>query len=90
MKYISIILFLICTVCHGQSKKTYESLEEALKTPNEVTLLRLSGLDSLPEKIGKLKKLSKLGLNFNKLTSLPNSSGSVFPFSVPHMYSASV
>ena len=66
------MLFAFTSLC-AQKKKTYTSLEEALKNPSQVYHLRLAHkkLTSLPATIARLVNLEELDLNNNKLTSLP-------------------
>jgi Leucine-rich repeat (LRR) protein len=56
-----------------KTTKMYESLEEALKEPEQVIRLNLSKRDltSIPPEIGQLKNLKVLSLYGNQLTNLP-------------------
>ncbi len=59
------------------SMRTYRSLERALKEPDLVYRLDLSGkkLKTLPEDLFKLKNLNALDLSGNKLKELPDRLG---------------
>ena len=74
---LPVIAFMLICFAHAQVGKVYTSIDEALKTPNEVFVLDLyfQDLTSLPESIGMLKNLQKLELSGNQLTSLPETFG---------------
>ena len=61
------------TVDQTKNWKTYRSLEEALREPDEVYYLDLSNknLAQVPSDILRFHSLKSLYLNFNKLTDLP-------------------
>ncbi len=76
MKLIFTALFFLSFIAliQAQESKVNKNLEEALKTPEEVYQLDLSGqqLNSLPKNFKKLKNLKKLDLSDNKFTTLLN------------------
>lgn len=57
------------------SAGVYRSLESALRTPDQVRVLVLTGLDSLPPAVGALKHLQVLRLENGNLRQLPGSLG---------------
>ncbi|MCI4667296.1 MAG: leucine-rich repeat domain-containing protein [Bacteroidia bacterium] len=79
MKHISFILIILIYSSTIYSQDTYSSLKKALKNPEDVKRLDLSGqkLKSLSPKISKLTSLTYLDLSGNSLTDLPNSIGNL-------------
>ena len=74
---LPILALLICCIAYSQQGKTFTSIDEALKTPDEVFVLDLyfQDLTALPDEIGMLKNLTKLELSGNQLTQLPETFG---------------
>lgn len=73
MKLLPAFLIVIFTTSAAFAQKEFTSLDEALKTPEAVKTLNLSGkgLTVLPASIGKLVNLEKLNVSNNKLSALP-------------------
>ncbi|EMO23567.1 leucine rich repeat protein, partial [Leptospira santarosai str. HAI134] len=67
---------ILCRFCKrdAEKNKVYRDFNEALKNPMDVRILYLSDnqLATLPNEIGKLRKLEWLNLSNNRLTTLPN------------------
>lgn len=71
-KMVALLLFVAINGC---APKTYSSLEEALKTPDQVKSLTLGWqkLKVFPQDILRLKNLQRLSLKNNFLSSLPTN-----------------
>ncbi|MBN8701846.1 MAG: leucine-rich repeat domain-containing protein [Bacteroidetes bacterium] len=85
-KFLFIFCFLLSTFATQAqvldsiglaNAKTFTSLQEALKTPNEVYKLDLKKqkLKAFPQEILKFKNLTHLDLSKNKITELPENIG---------------
>ncbi|MBE8401159.1 leucine-rich repeat domain-containing protein [Leptospira borgpetersenii] len=74
----TLILILLCFLSQLKAQEigTYHNLTEALQNPTDVRILSLHNkLTTLPQEIGKLKKLRELDLTNNQLKTLPNEIG---------------
>jgi len=73
MKNITVIFFLLSSICHSQKGVTYTNLETALKTPNKVFWLSLEKqqLKVFPSEILKFPNLVVLNISHNKLSDIP-------------------
>jgi len=71
------LAMLIFSYAYAQPDVTYTSIEEALKTPDQVYKLDLyfQELTSLPDEVGQFVNLKVLELSGNSLTSLPETFG---------------
>ena len=68
--FILALFVTSCLTLNAQEDKTYTSLEEAFKTPDQVYNLDLdyNQLTSIPESIGKLTNLTDFYLSNNQLS----------------------
>ena len=73
MKTILTILLFIPILGLAQKPKTYNSMEEALKNPDDVRILFLNGqeLTEVPPEIAQFKNLYQLCISHNEITELP-------------------
>lgn len=69
-----ILLLILPTILCAQPRKNYNSIEEAIKNPDQVHKLFLNGqnLTQVPPEIAKFKNLDVLDLSDNHITELPN------------------
>jgi Leucine-rich repeat (LRR) protein len=73
MKTIFALLFFLPILAIAQKPKTYRSMEEALKNPDDVRISFLTnlGLTEVPKEIAQFKNLYQLNISNNEITSLP-------------------